>query len=87
MTNSPPKLKVGQVSVICADRNTGQVLKTNNELYHGQGNIVEIFDSFELAELFIKEQLTKTADIEFVVYNNNADPILIWDKKERRQLG
>lgn len=86
MDNSPPKLKLGQVSIIRADINTGHVLKTNNELYLGQGDTFEIFDSLDLAESFIKERLTEKSDIEYVVYDSNAHPIMIWDRKEKRQL-
>lgn len=86
MNNSPPKLKQGQVSLIRADINTGHVLKTNNELYLGHGDTIKIFDSIELAESFIKDRLTEKADIEYVIYDNNADPILIWDKNEKRRL-
>ena len=86
MNNSIPKLKHGQVSLVRADINTGHVLKTNNELSLGQGDTFEIFDSLELAEAYIKERLTERNDIEYVVYDSNADPILIWDRNEKRIL-
>ena len=86
MNNSPPKLKPGQVSLIRADINTGHVLKTNNELYLGQGDTFEIFDSIELAETFIKERLTEKVDIEYVIYDSNSKPIVMWDRKEKRQI-
>lgn len=86
MDNPPPKLKQGQVSLIRADLNTGHVLKTNDELYLGQGDTFEIFDSVELAESFVKERLTEKVDIEYVIYNSNADPILYLSKNEKRTL-
>ncbi len=86
MNNSIPKLKHGQVSLIRADINTGHLLRTNNELSLGHCDTFEIFDSFELAERFVKERLAERDDIEYVVYDSNADPIMFWDKKEKRQL-
>ena len=86
MDKLPPKLKIGQVSIIRADRNTGHILTTNNELYIGQGDTIEIVDSLELAESFIKDRLTERSDIEYVLYDSNADPIVFWDVKEKRML-
>ena len=86
MNNRTPKLKPGQVSLIRADINTGHVLKINNELFLEQGDTFEIFDSLELAETYIKQRLTERDDIEFVVYDNNANPIIFWDRKEKKQL-
>jgi hypothetical protein len=86
MSNTVPKLKPRQVSLIRADINTGHVLKTNNELYVGQGETLEIFDSIELAETFIKERLTERDDIEYVIYDSNSDPIEVWDRKGKRNM-
>ena len=80
------KLSPGQVALTRCDVNTGHVLKTDGSLYFQNGDIHEIFESLAVAERFIETTLAIRLDIEFVVYGHKGDPILIWNRFERKRL-
>jgi len=86
MTNVP-KLNPGQVSLVRCDVNTGHILKTNGELYMQIGDIYQTFDSMDMAETFISNCLQDNRDMEFIVYGHEGEPILIWNRFEKKRIG
>lgn len=81
-----PKLNPGQVTLLRCDVNTGHVLRTNGELYMQTGDIYQTFDSFDTAEQFISSAFADNPDIEFVVYDHEGEPVISWNKFEKKKL-
>ncbi len=81
-----PKLNPGQVTLLRCDVNTGHVLRTNGELYLQTGDFYQTFDSFDTAEQFISSTLADNPDMEFVVYGHEGEPILSWNRFEKKRL-
>jgi hypothetical protein len=84
--NKVPTLNPGQVTLLRCDVNTGNVLKTNGELYLQTGEIYQTFDTFDAAEQFISTALADNSHIEFVIYGYEGEPILSWSKFEKKRL-
>ena len=86
MTNSPPKLNPGQVSLARANVNTGHVLKTNGALYLGNGDTFETFESMALVQRFIKSNLADKSDLEFIEYDSNGNCIMVRNRFEKKEF-
>jgi hypothetical protein len=81
-----PILNRGQVTLVRCDVNTGHVLKTNRKLYMQTGEIYQTFDSLDAAELFVSTKLRDNAEMEFVIYGHDGEPILSWNKFKKRRF-
>ncbi len=81
-----PKLNPGQVTLLRCDVNTGHVLKMNGELYKQTGDIYQTFDSIDDAERFISTALLDNPELEFVVYGHEGEPLLNWNRLEKKRL-
>ena len=64
-----PELKPNQVALNFAKLATGHVLKINKELYIGEGEIYQVFDSLEIAKDYAKNMINEDSSIECWIMN------------------
>ena len=65
-----PELKKHQFAVMMCNRNHGQVLTKNKNLFIGWGDVFQIFEDKEEYQKFINNE-SKDDAIEFVIYNSS----------------
>lgn len=75
-----PILKNNEHSVLSVESKTGIVLTTCFQYNLGDGEVFHIFQSYESALEFINDQLAKSSEYDFTIYNNKGKYLLTVDK-------
>lgn len=81
-----PVLKNKQVAVSLAKTKTGQVLRTDKELYLGEGEIYSTFDTVEEAKKYANKIVCENEDIECWILTDKDKAVHYISKSEKKEF-
>ncbi len=81
-----PELKQNQVAMNFAKVDTGHVLKINKDLYTGEGEIYQVFDSLKTAKNYAKEKTNEDSSIECWIMTEKNKAIFYINSSEEKEL-
>ena len=82
----PPKLEIGNYSVLMAELKTGHILKLGGRLLTENDNPFRVFENFQSAKAFCLAEIMRNSLVEFVIYNESREPILSLSSNKSREL-
>jgi hypothetical protein len=81
-----PELNRTQVALNFAKLDTGHLLKVNKELYQGEGEIYQVFDSFQIAKEYTVKIIQEDPSIECWVMNEKNNAIFYLSSIEEKDF-
>lgn len=81
-----PELKHNQVVLNFAKIRTGEILKPNKEIYLGEGNIYQVFDSIEEAKKYARNIVQEDAEIECWILTGKEKAVCYVNKFEEKDF-
>jgi len=81
-----PELKLDQVALNFAKLATGHVLKLNKELYTGEGEIYQVFDSLQIAKNYAKDITRVDSSIECWILKEKNKAIFYVSSIEEKEF-